>query len=382
MRRSPRTLRWLWRCLVALAAGQACGPPSPTPETAVATGAAQPSVDPLDIPSQFEAPAEPSGRESPAPLPPQSAAPTVRPETLEIAKDRDSFVLTASHPVGGLALLPDGLALVHGGSLWLASTETRELTEIDAGVDPHALASDGRWLYWLGDERNGKLNLSTHETDFLPRFGRPQSQQGLAAGDALYGLGADGEVFRLDKLHPRLANPGDRRWQTMGGIQAGDHIFAFSAIDRVEMEAFLWRREDRRKGLRVEADLRHRHAWSLAHDGRLVFFRGEQVMLLSRRAKSPRPLFDKADLSGLCWCGKDVCGVSESAAELRLRAGESDPKVIATGVGRIEQLRCDAEKVAWTKPGIGKSTEVHLAPLIAADAPPGEQHAAAPAPKE
>ena len=84
----------------------------------------------------------------------------------------------------------------------------------------------------------------------------------------------------------------------------------------------------------------------------------------ARKSKEARVLFDQGDLDALCWCGAHVCGISESADELRIhRGGKAASEVIADGVGKTTYLTCDSEQVGWKKAGAGESSEVHLVPL-------------------
>ncbi len=273
-------------------------------------------------------------------------------------------MLSASHSVGGLALIPGGVALVHSGTLWLASSQTGEFTKVETSTDPHALVSDGKWLYWLGHEKNEKLNLRTHEKSHVARFAPAARQRGLAVGDALYGFAEEAQVSRIGKRHVNLAHRANPYWASPGHLEAGEGILAFAVIDRTDMSSFLWRTEVRKKGVRVDADLQQTHAWSLHNDGRLIFFRDGHVMSLGRKSKTPRPLFGQGDLTDLCWCGRDVCGISETVGEARVHhRGKPESTVVADAVGKPGFLRCSDQHIAWTTAGESKSTEVHLAPL-------------------
>lgn|GEM_PF-1903461 len=350
--------------------------------TAPADPQAPENQPPATEPADTEPPPPPNP--TPPPEPPPSVEPTPKPTPkpkpkpnlralaaeplrgLEITGTPGHTVVTAPRSFEGFTLTPDGLAFAYWDDVWLLSARTQALTHIEAELDPHALVTDGEYLYWIGDEVNEKLNLATLKKSRFPRFGGPFGQRSLAMGDTLYGLATQGRVYAFRGNKVGLVADEDRTIQEFPYFQAADGIVVLFVMDLIEMEPILIRHRVRREELQIELGPKSTE-WSLDDRGTLIFVRDGQVMQLRRNFNKPRPLFERGDLKALCWCGRDICGVSEDG-ELRVhRRGKAESRAIGHITRPINRLRCNEKRMAWAtfESDVGEN-ELHLLSLRAA----------------
>ncbi len=327
--------------LVALAPGCAA-PPSPPPEP-------QPGATVVEAPADLAQP--------PTVLPPDvGAVPEPDPEPpAELGAQRldDRTVIAGPDGIEEVAVIPDGVAFTISSDIWVAPADGGELRTVATTVDPHGLATDGRWLYWLGHEKNGRLELATGKEQRRPRFAVPSAQVDLAMGDVPYGLDIDGRVWRIEGNHlERVDLRTEPDVKASSAIGAGKRVVVVVVFDFASRATFLWRVRLGGKGHRIDTRQFRGRFWSVDAKGRLVFVRGGDVMRLDPKSTTPKRLFTVAKLTALCWCGSAVCTFSEDDDQiLRHRPGASEPEVLVRGLGPVHRISCSDERVAWTAPG-------------------------------
>ncbi len=356
--------------LAALVLGACVGStntPEPRPDEARhAAPVPKPQTPPQPAPVQPVAAARPHTAESPAPEPEQ--APTVEEDPQvpppAFTSTAQGFVVKTAKSIEEIEVVPDGVAFVQWGEIWIASPGAGAVESVVAGRDLHGLTTDGTWLYWLGNERNGRLELATGAKEPLPRFARPGGQQDLSVGDVPYALTDGNVVWRLEGLHvSRVKTHLDRTWRVVGGaLGAGNRVVVFPVFG--DRKTFLWRLRVGGNGHRVETRGIFPRSWSVDARGRLVFIRGASVMRLDPKSKRAKPLFEEPNIRAVCWCGADVCTFVDDQVRLHVRGGD-EHRVLAEDTGKVTRISCSARRVAWTVPGPSDSGRLGVAELRA-----------------
>lgn len=318
--------------------------PAPPPAAPVATDPSPPSSDDRGDESERE----------------PSSSPTV-------TREDGRTVLSTSGNFEEVVLIPGGLAFNLNSEIWVLESDETTARSLTSTSDPHSLVSDGKWLYWLGYENNGKLELATGEVGWLPRMGRPEMQQHLAVGDVLYGRN-EMSVWRYEGLHLRqITFRTDEAGMFRGEIRAGPRMVFLPTIDHVDggrPQVFLLRLDVRGKMTKVPIEGTSPLRWSVNRAGSVVF-RGadDAVMQLDAKASKPRRLFDEPNLSAVCWCGRDVCTVVDDVIR-RHRRGRAEAEPVVEDVGSVDQLVCSADRIAWiTTHSEEHGNEIHVVPL-------------------
>lgn len=314
-------------------------PPSPPQPPTSRTTAPDPPPGPADQEAPPEEPIVADSAPLPEPVVERSGAHAV------IAYDGD----LDEDPV---ALL-DGVAFAAGSGVWAYSDRTRLVSELARSVDPHQLETDGEWLYWLGFEENGRIELKTGRELFLPRLGASSDQ--LALGDCLYATTTSHELWQFCSLHLRQIRFGtDGEILALRGLEAGQAAVFTMALLRNRTGPI------ERVTLRIRADgksstipffVQSRH-WDASTSGGLVFAveATGAVMRWGNRAAKQKPLFEEPGINAVCWCGRDVCTVNDDHALRRYRGGKAPAEVVETSAGPVALLDCNANYVTWTTP--------------------------------
>jgi hypothetical protein len=317
--------------------------------------------------------AAPAGSSEPAPDPPpgERASPLIEPELPTVARAHDRTVIASPITIEALVPIPEGIAFAQGGEIWALAADEGTLRKLATTVDPHGLVTDGRWLYWLGHERNGKLELATGQVEPLASFGAPGEQVDLAIGDVLYGRSGSNAVWRFEGngIHRIDVRP-DRTWRALPGLGAAERVVYLPMIDTAArpLTFFILRLHVGGRSTRIPVEgapqpLR----WSVSRTGSLVLIgeQGTAVMRLDGKATKPRKAFDEPGVSAVCWCGDDVCTVDEDDGVVRRhRRGSADAEVLARDVGPVARLGCDERRVAWSTADDGEHAhEIHVVAL-------------------
>ncbi|MEM6295281.1 MAG: hypothetical protein AAGA54_28675 [Myxococcota bacterium] len=257
---------------------------------------------------------------------------------------------------------PYGVALIKWSELWNVNVEKGEVEMIALGTDLHGVASDQRSLYWLGRFDNGQYSYRSRETKSLRSFAPLGQQHGLAVGDAPYGVAEKGAVWRIGKRHLSLVH--GPHWHGRGSawIVAGDGVVVTQVFDSETLTWHLWRvvgRKAEKLGFKAPCI----ECADLDMEGRLVLVQEGKIQLLGLRAKAPRTLFESADTSAICWCGRDICTLSKDAGEIRRHRRLSEQyTVIAADVGPTRRISCSSKYVSWAYRD-GEEDVVHVASL-------------------
>lgn len=359
-----------WCPALALAACLDRAAPRATNDEAVEPDAVQPAGpaggDGLEAapPQPVEPEPEPEPAPEPAQKPPAAAVPTEP----TVDSEREHVVVVGARDLEDVVVLPDGAAFTTGGEIWTIAADGSNLKKRVTTVDPHGLATDGTRLYWLGHERNGTLELGSDEVEFLPRIGQPGTQHRLAFGDVLYGLTFEGALWRfagggVTRVHTRL-EPGSR---TLSGFAAGKRVVVLAALRREggRMSPTLWRVRVGGKGHAIATGAaRSGRRWSVNPRGDVLLAEGGVVKRRDLSAKSSRKLFDEPGVGAVCWCGPHVCTFVPEANEVRLhRRGAAEASTLATDMGELRRVSCNARHVAWTTAGDELPSELHLASI-------------------
>lgn len=81
------------------------------------------------------------------------------------------------------------------------------------------------------------------------------------------------------------------------------------------------------------------------------------------KASKPRVLFEEPGVTGVCWCGDDVCTVDGDDDVLRRhRRGGAKAEIVAEGIGgSLRNLACGPDRIAWsTLEGEDRASEIHV----------------------
>lgn len=294
----------------------------------------------------------------PEPIEAEATQPHV-PSTPTLERRSEHLVVVAPHAIEDAVVVPGGVAFVQHDEIWLASPDSDEVRLLEDPIDPHGLARVGSWLYWLGNEKNGRIELSTAKKERIPRFAPPGRQSNFAAGDKLYGITDEGQVWGLEGMHiSRVETHADRQWRSLPGhFGAGAKVLVLPVLDPAEREAFLWRVRVGGKGQRVETNRVVPALWSINAKGSLAFVRGDEVFRLGAKSNKPRRLFEEPDVSALCWCGDAVCTFVASESELRIHGKDrTEVRPLTAGLEQPSRTTCSAEYVAWRVSGEARAT--------------------------
>jgi hypothetical protein len=281
------------------------------------------------------------------------------------------MVITSPQAVEALVPIPHGIAFAQGGEIWGLAVDEGALRRLATAVDPHGLVTDGHWLYWLGHERNGKLELATGRTATLASLGARGEQEDLAVGDVLYGRSGTQAVWRFegDGIRRIDVRP-DRAWRALPGLGAGDRVVYLPTLDTATRPPtpFILRFHVGGRSTRIPVEgIPQRLRWSVSRTGRLVFVgeRGTAVMQQDAKAAAASKAFDAPGVVAVCWCGDDVCAVDgDDDVVRRHRRGSADVEVVVHDVGPVARLGCDRRRVAWSTPADGEhAREIHVVEL-------------------
>lgn len=301
----------------------------------------------------------------PSTQPKLAGEPSSRPDEPIVARREGRTVITSSSVVEELVLIPDGVAFVQGSEIWALGQDDAAPRRLATAVDPHALTCDGTWLYWLGHERNGKLDLATRRIETLPSMGTPGQEEDLAAGDVLYGRSAT-SIWRFEGLGvTRIAFRIDEAWSPMAGLGAGTRIVILPIAERATKGApsfFLLRLGLDGKMTRIPVDgIPRPLRWSVSRVGSVVMLGGgDEVLRQDAKASKARVLFEEPGVAAVCWCGDDVCTVDTDDDVLRRhRGGGAEAERVADGVGSIRHLACGADRIAWST-SEERGSEIHV----------------------
>jgi hypothetical protein len=327
------------------------------------------------------APAEPAGSgeaaparpPEPAPPPPpdERASPPVEPEVPTVARAHDRTVIASPVAIEALVPIPDGIAFALGGEVWAYAADEGALRKLATTVDPHGLVTDGKWLYWLGHERNGKLELATGQTATLASLGAPGEQEDLAVGDVLYGRSGAKAVWRFEGNGVRRIDVRpDRTWRALPGLGAGERVVVLPMMDTATRPptSFILRLRVGGRSTKIAVEgIPQPLRWSVSRTGSLVFVaeRGTAVMRQDATAAKARKAFDEPGVVAVCWCGDDVCTVdADDDVVRRHRRGSADAEIMARDVGSVGRLGCDERRVVWSTVGDGEhAPEIHVVEL-------------------
>lgn len=226
--------------------------------------------------------------------------------------------------------------------------DTGKLTEVDLryGEEPHGFGADEKSVFWLSSVGPAELDLET-----LRRKPEPFIPTGfnysVSIGDTLYGIGWMAHVWRAEGEMGSVINtgidPNSVIWNRR--IRAADRMFALGLLE--DEGSSIYRYRIGRKPHRIKTDMTYAAEWDLRPDGALLFMRGDHVYRLDARSNRPVELFEKADTTGLCWCGANVCTFSNATGEFRKNRGTTGNYTVATNLeGRLKQFDCSRSHAA------------------------------------
>lgn len=338
------------------------------PAEATHTDPAPAGLAPADPALSGETAPAGSPEPAPEPSPREHASPPIEPETPTVERAHERTVISSPLATEALVPIPEGIAFTQGGEIWTYTADGGTLRKLATAVDPHGFVTDGRWLYWLGHEGNGKLDLATGQVDTLASFGASGEQEDLAVGDVLYGRSGAKAVWRFEGHGVRRIDVRpDRTWRALPGLGAAERVVYLPMIDTAPRPptSFILRLHVGGRSTRIPAEgIPKPLRWSVSRTGSLVLIgeRGTAVMRQDVEAATLRKAFDEPGVVAVCWCGDDVCTVDgDDDVVRRHRRGSADAEVLARDVGPVARLGCDERRVAWSPPADGEhAREIHV----------------------
>jgi hypothetical protein len=265
-------------------------------------------------------------------------------------------VLTAPEFISDAVAVEGGVIFTQADALWRLNRDDSEPQKLVASPSPHSVAADGTWLYWLSDAPNERLNLETLAREPFVQIAAPAKQHRLSIGRHPYALADHGLVYWVRNNAAYVVirpTSSDGRLGPLA-LRAGGNVVALSMVDP-NGAPYLKRARDGTDKDNVESSSTVAQRFSLNDEGELLFLRGDQVMRLSPDTDVPQHLFSASDLSGLCWCGANICTVSAETRTLqrylgRLGTQEQTPEVLSKAPSSIQVLSCRDDTIVWTTP--------------------------------
>jgi hypothetical protein len=279
-----------------------------------------------------------------------------------VSREADRLVVTSGSLIEEVLIVPSGLVWTRSSEVWglFGEDEPRVLSSI---VDPHSLVTDGKTVYWLGHEKNQAFDLGEMTLTTLSPFDRRSQQATLAFGDALYGRSWSGSLWLYENGRVReLPFRADPSWFKIPGLGAGGRRLFLPAAKRTEsndVESFIMRID--RKGIDATiavARVPRLGRWDVSRTGDLAYVsdKAGTVMLLTANAKKPIAFLEGHAVESLCWCGHNVCAISDGNI-YRHRAGEAS-MVLVPRVGPVSSLSCGHGRLAWLAEGAERTATV------------------------
>ena len=341
--------RW---CLCAAAFGAGCDQPQPASRPPTLDAGPRGVMTEPEEPSPV-AEAEASGSEVAEVLSPETPSEKA-PATATIAREGGRTIVATESKAEEILVVPTGVVWAESGSVWRASDREGEPEVVSRLVDPHGLATNGRRVYWLGDEKNEQLRLDSGEVSPLPPFYTRNLQETLAFGDALYGRSdypvALWQIGRGVKRLPFRPEPG---WHLELGLGAGKRKLFLPASEMLNDRATRWFfiRFDIGGALSTaetgSPPVRGRWAVNAAGDLAFVADDAGSVAIWPITAKTARVAFEHASVEHLCWCGTSVCTLGDGAIHRHPKRGAA--VVLASDVDEgVRQLSCGFGRIGWT----------------------------------
>ena len=279
-----------------------------------------------------------------------------------VSREADRLVVTSGSLIEEVLIVPSGLLWTRSSEVWglFGEDEPRLLSSI---VDPYSLVTDGKTVYWLGHEKNQAFDLEEMTLTRLSPFDRRSEQAALAFDGALYGCSRSGSLWQYDNGRVReLPFRPHPPWFKIPGLRAGGRRLFLPAVKRTEsneVEAFILRIDPKGKSATVPvASVPLLARWDVSRTGDLAYVsdKAGTVMLLPADAKEPVAFIEGQAVETLCWCGPDVCAISDGSIH-RHRSGEA-PIVLARHVGLVSSLSCGHGRLAWLVEGADRTSTV------------------------
>jgi hypothetical protein len=269
-----------------------------------------------------------------------------------LVREADSVSVYTRSRAEEILLVSTGLVWIEPGEVWGAFAEDDEPRIVSRLADPHSLTTNGRSVFWIGEERSEQLNLANGEVSPLPRFAGQGQQEALAFGDALYGRSLRGGLWRIDSRVTRLPFHADPSLSFLFGFQAGGRALFLPARRRVSaggVEVVFVRYTVGAKASVIAVDgFPHPGRWAVGARGDLAFVANDAraIAILGAKESSPHLVLEDAGAELLCWCGRDLCTFDDATFRRRSLRPRSDA-VLATGIDAVRMMTCTDDRIAW-----------------------------------
>jgi len=302
--------------------------------------------------------------ESPAPASPSAPAPSdplveSAPVQSAIERAEGRVVVTTTASAEEILLVPGGVVWTEGGDVRAVFADDDAPRVLATLTDPHALATDGRSVVWLGDQDNGRYELATASVTALPEVAGPGQQEGLAFGDALYARSRPDALWRIDGVggkRPlsvvRLPFHPDAAWKLVPGFAAAKRVLYVPVADRSARGQYaLVRFATAGKSTAIPLQrLPAPFTWSVDADGDVVLVADDRgtIARIGVRERDASVLFVHPGAEQVCWCGADVCMFTATGHVARRGPSTAEARPVADDAEGALAIACGRDRVAWT----------------------------------